>query len=83
MQLYWGQRANSERLGRICVTRDAVQIEPSQQDLEAHLAEGSASPAPWSSYPVTISTNPPARVKSRVVDHDPNSLVPTHNCNLP
>ncbi len=39
MQLYYAQRTNAERLGRICLSRDAVQIELSQQAMEARLAE--------------------------------------------
>ncbi|KAH9956215.1 hypothetical protein BC827DRAFT_1139961 [Russula dissimulans] len=37
--LYYANRSNSQRLGRICVTRDAVQIELSQHAMEARLAE--------------------------------------------
>jgi hypothetical protein len=39
MQLYYAQSTNTERLGRICVTRDAVQIELSQQAMDARLAD--------------------------------------------
>jgi hypothetical protein len=39
VQLHYAQRTNSERLARICVTRDAIQIELSQQAMEARLAE--------------------------------------------
>jgi len=39
LQLYYANRSNSQRLGRIRVTRDAVQIELSQHAMEARLTE--------------------------------------------
>lgn len=39
MQLYYAQRPNVQRLGRICITRDSVQVELSQHAMEARLAE--------------------------------------------
>jgi hypothetical protein len=39
MQLYYANHANSERLARICLTRDAVRIELSQHAMEARLLE--------------------------------------------
>lgn len=38
-QLYYANHPNSQRLGRICLTRDAVRIELSQHAMEARLAE--------------------------------------------
>jgi hypothetical protein len=38
MQLYYANHS-SERLARICLTRDAVRIELSQHAMEARLAE--------------------------------------------
>ncbi|KAH9989615.1 hypothetical protein BJV77DRAFT_948219 [Russula vinacea] len=37
--LYYANHSNSQRLGRICLTRDAVRIELSQHAMEARLAE--------------------------------------------
>ncbi|KAH9996700.1 hypothetical protein BJV74DRAFT_282029 [Russula compacta] len=37
--LYYAQRPNVQRLGRICLNRDAVQVELSQHAMEARLAE--------------------------------------------
>ncbi|KAI0280190.1 hypothetical protein BGY98DRAFT_914937 [Russula aff. rugulosa BPL654] len=37
--LYYANHSNSERLARICLTRDAVRIELSQHAMEARLAE--------------------------------------------
>jgi len=37
--LYYANHANSQRLARICLTRDAVRIELSQHAMEARLVE--------------------------------------------
>lgn len=39
VQLYYANHSNSQRLARICLTRDAVRIELSQHAIEARLAE--------------------------------------------
>ena len=39
MQLYYANHSNSQRLARICLTRDAVRIELSQHAMEARLLE--------------------------------------------
>jgi hypothetical protein len=39
VQLYYANSANSQRLGRVCLTRDAVRIELGQHAMEARLAE--------------------------------------------
>jgi hypothetical protein len=39
VQLYYANHTNSQRLARICLTRDAVRIEVSQHAMEARLAE--------------------------------------------
>jgi hypothetical protein len=39
VQLYYANQFNSQRLARICLTRDAVRIELSQHAMEARLAD--------------------------------------------